>query len=99
MTQKEYIKYNKEVRDKVGNTLKPGDTVIFPDGYLNDVHIGMVDHFAERTVIIKYKHPMWKHVNKVQRYSDRIIKIRDKDGNHIDLQHNISREPEVNESH
>lgn len=89
MTKEEYKKYNKEVKDKYHNLLKPGDTVIFPDGYLNDVHIGTISHFTDKNVIILYRHGGFSYHCKAQRHPDRIIKIKDKDGNYSELPEGI----------
>lgn len=85
MTKKEYDKYNKEVRDKCNNLLKPGDTVIFPDAYTNDVHIGTVSHFTDVNVIIMHRYPSSGYCYKSQRWPNRVIKIKDKDGNYSEL--------------
>lgn len=80
MTKKEYQKYNKEVKDKYGNRISPGDTVVIHDGYYNNIHIGTVHHFAEITVIVECHDSKWGSYLQ-QRYPDRIIKVRDKDSN------------------
>lgn len=94
MTKKEYEKYNKEVRDKFSNLLKPGDIVVFPDGYLNDVHIGVVSHFTDSNVIIRHKNTRWTsdYIYKSQRSPDRIIKVRDKDGKYVQFENPIESE-------
>lgn len=85
MTKREYEKYNKEVKDKYGNILKPGDVVAFPDSYYNTVHVGILLYFGEKTVIITDKYGMWKNETKVKRYPHTIVKIKDKDGNYTNL--------------
>lgn len=79
MTKREYEMYNKEVYDKYHNRLFPGDTVIIPDSYYNDCHVGIVKHFASRTVVIDVYTTRWG-LYKQQRYPDRIIKVKAKDG-------------------
>lgn len=75
MTKREYLKYNREVYDKYDNLIKPGDTVVFPDGYYNDCHVGKVSHFTENNVIIIYKVAEYNGTCKAQRHPSRIVKI------------------------
>lgn len=81
MTKKEYLAISKKVFDKHGQQLKPGDTVVFADNYTREVHLGILDHFAERTVIVYFKYKNWKYKIKRQVYPDRLIKIKDAEGN------------------
>lgn len=94
MTKKEYEMYHKEVYDKYGNRLYPGDTVVIPDSYYNDSHIGTVDHFANRTVIVYIVDKRWSDYTQ-QRYPDRIIKIKSKDGTTDFMQNWPERKPKT----
>lgn len=85
MTKREYEMYHKEVYDKYGNRLYPGDTVVISDSYRRDCCIGTVDHFGRRLVIILIKDPKWSDYFQ-QRMPNRIIKIKDKDGNDLFMQ-------------
>lgn len=78
MTRKQIEYYHKEVTDQEGNTLKVGDIVVFPDSYARSVHIGIIHHFAEYTVVLKYAYTGFKgKVIPVHRQAraNRIIKI------------------------
>ena len=94
MTKKEYEMYHKEVYDKYHSRLFPGDTVIIPNSYLNDCHVGIVKHFASRTVIIDVYDPKWKWY-KQQRYPNRIIKVKSEDGTTDFMQNWPKRKPET----
>lgn len=75
MTQREFNKYHKDIKDKKGNSIKVGDIVAFCDSYFADCHLGIVHHFAEKTIVIKYPEAKWIMTN--QRYYDKIIKVYD----------------------
>lgn len=77
MNKATFNKYHKEVYDKYGRLIKVGDTIVFPDGYYNDCHIGIVHHFTDINVIIQYRDPRWSGVYQAQRMSGRVIKIAD----------------------
>lgn len=94
MTKRDYEMYHKEVYDKYGNRLYPGDTVVVVDGYYNTCSIAIVRHFASRTVVMDVHDPKWKWY-KQQRYPDRIIKIKDKDGDDLFMQNWPKRKPET----
>lgn len=94
MTKRDYEMYHKEVYDKYKNRLYPGDTVIIPDGYYNDCHIGIVNHFASRTVIMDVYDLKWRWY-KQQRYPDRIIKVKSGDGTTDFMQNWPKRKPET----
>lgn len=75
MTQKEFNKYHKDITDKEGNPIKVGDIVAFCDSCYADCHLGIVHHFAEKTIVIKSIEGQWKM--KYQRYCSKIIKVYD----------------------
>lgn len=94
MTKRDYEMHHKEVYDKYGNRLYPGDTVVIPDSHYNDCHIAIVNHFAPRTVVVDVYDPKWKWY-KQQRYPGRIIKIKDRDGDDLFMQNWPKRKPEI----
>lgn len=79
MTTKEQIEhYHKEVRDGNGNLLKVGCIVAFPDSYEHRVRVGIIHHFSNSTVILKYPYMVFKEkvvVAKRQVKANRILKI------------------------
>lgn len=80
MTKKEAEKYNKEVYDMVGNRLYPGDTVVIPGSYYHELYIGVVRHFAEKSVIVDVWGSAYGTAFKAQREPRKLLKIKDKDG-------------------
>lgn len=47
MTEREYLKYNNpSAFDKLGKSIKPGDTVVVNNHYGTSPYIGVVDHFT-----------------------------------------------------
>lgn len=73
MNKREYIKYHTEVKDKYDNPLQVGDVVAIHDGYSRDVHIGIIHHFAEKTVIVNYREGKWNM--SAQKWAKRMVKI------------------------
>lgn len=79
MTKKEYEMYHKEVYDMYKNRLYPGDTVIVPESYYHGANIGVVKHFASKTVIVDTSWGVNRWY-KTYRDSQRLIKVIDVNG-------------------
>lgn len=79
MTKRDFNKYHKEVYDRFNNRLYPGDTVVLADAYSKLFYIGIVKHFGEKTVLIDVADKRFGTFTQ-QRMPNRIVKIKDKDG-------------------
>lgn len=55
MTEREYLKYNNpSAFDKLGKSIKPGDTVVINSYYGTSPYIGVVDHFTRSGKLAVY---------------------------------------------
>lgn len=94
MTKREYEMYHKEVYDKYGNRLYPGDTVVAAQSYYHECDLGVVHHFGEKTVIIQISCHKWGDY-QVQRIPNRVIKIKDRNGDDLFMQNWPKRKSET----
>lgn len=79
MTQREYIKYHQEHKDKLGKPLNIGDTVVINNNHGRTPHVGTVSHYVESrrvAIAMKSRYNGTSYVWYAYRDSDTIVKLK-----------------------
>lgn len=81
MNKKEYLKYNNPFAfDKLGKSVKPGDTVVINNHYGTGPYIGIVSHYTQSGLLaIIYEHKYFNgksYKGKAYRKANTVVKLK-----------------------